>query len=375
MRKVTLAALALLSLMALSGISRGGKGAPCTITDMYLAGVPAEEVRHTLVVPRDWLEDGELVIEGEAPQAAEKIEVTLDGGKTWHTAKGTTSWYYSFQPLPRERFKIGARAWCQGRPATLYRKKFYNVSFTGKTAREIVTGRLQAMALFYQGKNRLQFMKLFSRWLRSPLYSNYRDLEVQVRNDFQWGGTIQYRFYLDQALKNGSTYIARTHWYLTYLGLMEPKEGYTEFHFDSGDRWKVTDIRGDKPFGIIEEPKPDLYIGEDEIQGEFPVGYPTGTLMVPIHNRGRIAARRVVVKVHCKGMGGFAGAGQAEDTETTVIKVVPIMGTRVATLILTATGGNLEWFPPVTCNIAVDPQNRISELDEGNNRSQKTFGP
>ncbi len=369
MKKGTLVALALFSLMAISGTSRGEKETPCTITEMYIAGVPAKEVRHTLVVPRDWLEGGKLIIEGEASQAAEKIEVTLDGGKTWQTAQGTTSWYCSFQPLPGEKLKIGARAWCGGKPAPLYRRKLYRASFTGKTAKEIVVEKLRAMELLYQGENRLQFMKLFSKRLRSPLYSNYRDLEVQVRNDFQWGGAIQYRFYTDQVLRSNGIHMVQTHWNLTYLGLMEPKEGYTEFHFDPGDSWKVVDIRGDKPFGIIEEPKPDLYIVEDEIDGKFIAFAPVGMVLVVVHNGGRIAARKVLVKVHCRDIGPVGAFPPSEATATATIKVVPINGVAVVNLLLQAP----EWHPPVTCIITVDPKNRISEIDESNNRAQKLF--
>ncbi len=344
----------------------------CVITEMYIAGLPAKDIQGELQVPQDWLEDGELVIEGQASKHVEKVEVTLDGGKTWKTAQGTSSWFFSIQPLPKENFKIAARTWCQGKPAHPYRRRFYKVSYVGKTSRAIIEEVFHKIELYYQGKNRLQIMKLFSRRLRSPLYSNYRELEVQIRNDFQWGSGMDFHFYIDQVLKSENIYIVQTHWDLTYLGLLEPKHGYTEFHFDSGNEWKIVDIRGDKPFGIVEEPKPDLEIAGDEIQGTFQGGYPTGTVIVPVHNNGRIAARKVAVKVYCKDNGGI-GYPPASATQTKTIKVVPIMSVQVVTFTMTASGGGLGWFPPVTCTITVDPQNRISELNEENNTAEVTF--
>jgi len=373
MRGTILTAIIALSLLLTFPNRSFGEAAPsCTITEMYIAGIPVEEISGNLTITRDWLEKGEIVIEGEAPPQAEKVEVTLDGGKTWHEAQDTPSWFYSFQPLPGEQYRIGARAWCKGKPAPAHRKKFYKAHYTSKTSREIVAEKLHQVELFYQGKNRLQFMTLFSKRLRSPLYSNYRDLEVQVRNDFQWGGAIQYHFYIDQILRTDGIYIVQTHWDMTYVGLMEPKEGYTEFHFDPGNGWKVADIRGDKPFGIIEEPKPDLYIVEDEIKGEFPQAFPTGTVIVPVHNGGRVSARKVVVKIYCMDEGGF-GYPPSAAKATSTVKTIPIMGTRIVTFVLQAGGGFGAWNPPVTCIIIVDPKNRVSEINEDDNRAQKVF--
>ena len=352
------------SILAVSSLAKGKEGDLCIITEMYIAGVPAQQITGELQVPRDWLEDGELIIEGQASKEVEKVEITLDNGKTWQPAQGTTSWYYSVQPLPGEKFRIAARAWCKGTPSHPYRRKFYKTVFIGKTSRDIIEGIFRKIELYYQGKNRLQVMKLFSRRFRSPLYSNYRELEVQIRNDFQWGSGMEYRFYIDQVLKSGNIYIVQTHWDLTYLGLLEPKHGYTEFHFDAGNQWKIVDIRGDKPFGIIEEPKPDLEVVESEIQGTSPDNM-RFILTIPVHNNGRIAARRVVVKATCRNAYNNPGS-----TATTTVKTIPIMGINIVTLEVNGYDWLLE---STTCTITVDPQNRISETNEDNNRVQKTF--
>ncbi len=336
----------------------------CKIDSVRVADIPVERLKGEFVIPWDLLSKGKLMIEGEASGNVEKVEVTVDGGKNWESVNGTELWDYEFTPSLEKKFKLGVRACCSGK-CYLYRRKFYNLIVSSKTSRDIIENKFLTISIAYETKNLGKILPLFSKWIRSPLYSNYRDLEVQIRNDFQWGEAIQYKFFIDQILKNENIYMVRTHWFLTYLGLLEPKEGDTEFHFDASQNWKIVDIRGDKPFGIIEEPKPDLYIAEDEVTGIITYNYyDNDILIVVVHNDGIIAARKVLLKVKC------GNNYTPYKISTKLIKVVPIKGVKVVNVILP----KISWEGTnVRCTIWVDPYNRISELNEDNNVVEKVF--
>ena len=324
----------------------------CMIQNLEIADVPASKIKSILVVPWDWLEDETLPIYGTATDAVSEVELSFDGGKSWVSLEARDVWSYSWKVEDTAEAQLKIRVKC-GDKVVPYRRRSYRIKIVKETSKEIIKHKLKLIETYYQLKNSIAIMKLFSQMLRSPLYRNYRDLWIQIRNDLQWGEGIQLHFYVDQILRDENLYIVKTHWDLTYLGLLEPKEGYTEFHFDAGDRWKIVDIRGDRVFGIIEEPKPDLFIIADEVNGNIS-GYDV-TLWIPVHNGGRIAARKVEVSVTCND-------GYCNKTSSVFLKVVPIKGLNIGVVILNMCGGS-----PVYCNINVDPKNRISELSEDNN--------
>ncbi len=323
----------------------------CMIQDLKIADIPASRIKGVLIVPWDWLEDETLPIYGTATDAVNMIELSFDGGKSWVSLEASDVWSYNWKVEDINELQLKIRAKC-GDKIVPYRRRSYRIKIVRETSKEIIKNKLKLIETYYQLKNSTAIMKLFSQMLRSPLYRNYRDLWIQIRNDLQWGEGIQLHFYVDQILRDENIYIVKTHWDLTYLGLLEPKEGYTEFHFDAADGWKIVDIREEKVFGIIEEPKPDLFIIAEEISGSW--GYDV-VITVPVHNGGRIAARKVEVNVSCND-------GYCSKTSSIFLKVVPIKGLSIGVITLNMCGGY-----PVYCNINVDPKNRISELNEDNN--------
>ena len=346
------------ALSFLSSIAYGGK--LCMIQDLKIADIPASRIKGVLIVPWDWLEDEALPIYGTATDAVNTVELSFDGGKSWISLEAGDVWSYDWKVEDTNELQLKVRAKCEDKIVP-YRRRSYRIKIVRETSKEIIKNKLKLIETYYQLKNSTAIMKLFSQMLRSPLYRNYRDLWIQIRNDLQWGEGIQLHFYVDQILRDENIYIVETHWDLTYLGLLEPKEGYTEFHFDAAGEWKIVDIREDKVFGIIEEPKPDLFIIADEITGN--VGYNSVTVVVPVHNGGRIAARKVEISVSCNQHYDVYNINLASFM---VLKLVPIKGLSIGVVNLHT---DLDLIPgiPVYCNINIDPKNKISELNEDNN--------
>lgn len=229
----------------------------------------------------------------------------MDKGESWQRAERTNHWSFSFSPEEYHRYDIGVRCLAGNVPSPMYRQKTFRVRYENKRTKEVIAKQLRKLERSYRIKSRFQIMALISRNVVTTMYPNFRALEEEIKNDIQWGQDILYRFYIDQVLRNKSIHMVRTHWYLTYWGLERPEEGETEFYFDFGDRVKIANIRGEKPFGLIERAYPDLMVDASEHQyvGQ---GF-GGNILVLVHNIGKITAKKVKIKVTYTFLGTAAG--------------------------------------------------------------------
>ncbi|GAF70525.1 unnamed protein product, partial [marine sediment metagenome] len=170
-------------------------------------------------------------------------------GQTWQETTGHKSWQYEFPPLPNYTYHLTLRV--TNADGVVSSPKTFGITrltYIPLTVSELIQRRADELAKVYMAKDRDRYMGFVSRG-----YQNYprgwHNLRKSIENDFKSLNNVVLRFSVNQVFKLEGVIMADIHWRLTYAGLLEPKEGYVEIHFDPADHMKILVQRKDLYFG------------------------------------------------------------------------------------------------------------------------------
>jgi hypothetical protein len=203
------------------------------------------------IIKGDLARSGEIFIVGTAEGGGgqvKKVEVSLDGGKTWKEAQGRESWRYRFKPLPRNSYELTLRA-TNTAGVISDQKAFGSIKLTYLpiTLWELVQQRADELAKAYMSRDLERYMGLISKdYQQYP--RGWQRLRRTIHNDFKSRNNIVLRFTVDQVYELEGAIMADMHWRLTYAGLAMPEEGYIEIHFDPTDQLKIVLQEKDRYF-------------------------------------------------------------------------------------------------------------------------------
>jgi len=204
------------------------------------------------IIRDDLTRDREILIAGQAQGGGplvEKVEVSLDNGQTWKEAAGRERWQYQFLPLPNYTYYLAFRVTnADGVVSDQKRFGITRLTYLPITLSELIQRQADELAKAYMSKNLERYMGLISRDYQN-LPPGWFRLRRAIENDFRSLNNITLRFTVNQVYETDTAIIADVFWRLTYGGLLEPKEGTVEIHFDPADHLKIILQRKDLYFG------------------------------------------------------------------------------------------------------------------------------
>jgi len=204
------------------------------------------------IVKGDLTLNGEVLLAGKAEGGGKqitKVEVSLDGGKTWKEAQGRESWRYSFIPVPRKTYELTLRAAnAAGICSDFKTFGMVKLSYLPITLSALISRRTDELATAYMSRDLERYMSLISKgYHRYP--EGLQRLRRVINNDFKSRNNIVLRFTVNQVFELEGAIMADIRWRLTYAGLAKPEEGYVEIQFDPVDQLKILVQEKDRYFG------------------------------------------------------------------------------------------------------------------------------
>lgn len=179
----------------------------------------------------------------------ERVEISLDGGQTWKEASGGENWRYEFTPLPNYTYHLTLRVFnADGVASNPKQFGITRLIYLPITFSELIQRQADELAQAYMSKDLQRYMGLISRDYQN-IPRGWHRLRRAIENDFKSLNNIALLFTVNQVYELKGAVMADIHWRLTYAGLLEPKEGYVEIHFDPTDQLKIILQRKDLYFG------------------------------------------------------------------------------------------------------------------------------
>jgi hypothetical protein len=242
---------------------------------------------------------------GDSP--VEKVEVSLNGGQTWREATGRERWQYEFSPLPNYTYHLTFRVTnADGVVSNPKRFGTTRLTYLPIILSELMQQQADELARAYMSKDLQRYMGLISKGYQN-IPRGWHRLRRAIENDFRSLNNIVLRFTVNQVFELENVVMADIHWKLTYAGLLEPKEGYVEIHFDSADQLKIILQRKDLYFG-------SALIGHNGRVQVGPSGMSNYVFIVSDLDKG--GANRVNVRVRAISGGGLILNVNVSLTET-----------------------------------------------------------
>jgi hypothetical protein len=244
--------MGIIFVICLLSVAWGAAAGEPRITSATIGKNDLMETSELTVIKDDLTRDLKILIVGQAAGGGprvEKIEVSLNGGQTWQDATGRERWQYEFSPLPDYTYHLTLRVTnADGVVSNPLVFGITRLTYLPITLSELIQERVDELAKAYMTKDRDRYMGFISRG-----YQNYprgwHNLRKAIENDFKSLNNVILRFSVNQVFETEKVIMADIHWRLTYAGLLEPKEGNVEIHFDPTDQYKILVQRKDLYFG------------------------------------------------------------------------------------------------------------------------------
>jgi len=252
------------------------------------------------IIKEDLTRDRKALIVGLAEGGGSrvaKVEVSLNGGQTWNEATGKEQWQYEFSPLPNYTYHLTFRATNADDVVSNAKKSSVTqLIYLPITLSELIQQLADELAKAYMSKNVERYMDLISRGYQNYPSGRHR-LRKAIENDFKSLNNIVLRFTVNQVFELEGVIMADIHWRLTYAGLLEPKEGYVEIHFDPTDHMKILVQRKDLYFGAA-------LIGHRGTIQVTDVGLDFRFIVI---DQDKVGAKRITIWVRIIGTCNFTG--------------------------------------------------------------------
>jgi hypothetical protein len=204
------------------------------------------------IIKENLTSSGEIMIVGTAnggKSQVTKIEVSLDGGKTWKKATGHESWQFRFVPVPNKSYQLTFRV--TNSAGLISAPKAFGITrltYIPITLWELIQQQADKLAKAYMSRDLERYMEFISRDYQNYPRGQHR-LRRTIHTDFKSLNNIVLHFVVDQVFEIEGAIMAEMYWRLTYAGLAMPEEGYIEIHFDPTDQLKIVLQEKDHYFG------------------------------------------------------------------------------------------------------------------------------
>jgi len=204
------------------------------------------------IIKQDLTRDREILIKGSAQgggQPVTKIEISLDGGKTWNEAQGLENWHYRFAPVAKKPYELALRVTnAAGIVSDPKAFGMVNLSYLPITLSELISRQADELAKAYMSRDLERYMSLISKgYHRYP--EGWLRLRRVISNDFKSRNNIVLRLTVNQVFELEGAIMADIRWRLTYAGLAKPEQGYVEIQFDPSDQLNILVQEKDRYFG------------------------------------------------------------------------------------------------------------------------------
>jgi hypothetical protein len=288
-----------------------------------------------------------------------KIEVSVDGGRTWQEAEGTDTWQYKFYPdegLYKVRFLASDE---KGNMAITGDLK---IIYTRLKPQEAIFNILKKIEESYEQENLEKFILCFSE----SRYPNYTKFKEAIIRDFQYFRNIRMfkrveRYNISSDQKEAFYDVL---WKSKYTDTRDnskfSRSTIISMYFIKEDGlWKVASMKNNNIFGTILLSDIDLTLSSSDISSS---GGAAPTITAAIRNNGEEEARNVKVKFYYRLVGG-SFISFAERTISSISR----KGSSSTSATLTGIQGN-----NITIKVDIDPDNTIAERNETNNSATIT---
>ncbi len=291
-------------LLSLLTLAWGAAPDEPSITSARVGNKELKGAAEVTVIKGDLTSSREVLIVGTADGGGprvEMLEVSMNGGQTWQEATGRERWQYRFVPAPNYTYDLTLRVTNEAGIVSDFRAfGVTRLTYLPLTLSELIQQRVDELARAYMAEDLAKYMGFISR-----NYQNYpggwHRLRRAITNDFRSLNNIVLRFTVNQVYETGRVVMADIHWRLTYAGLMEPKEGYVEIHFDPADQMKI----------LVQ--KKDLYFGAALIGHNARVQVARGVAPnqydFTVNDLDKVGAKRVTIRVRAISGGGVVFNG------------------------------------------------------------------
>jgi hypothetical protein len=270
------------------------------------------------IIKDDLTREREVLIAGKALGGlvpVVKVEVSLDNGQTWKEAGGREEWQYRFSPLPNYPYYLTFRVTnADGAVSDFRRLGVSKLIYLPLTLAQLIQRQADVLARAYMSEDLDGYMALISHDYQN-FPSGWFSLRRAIENDFRSLNNITLIFTVNQVYETDTEIVANVFWRLTYGGLMEPKEGTVEIHFDPTNRLKIILQRRDLYFGGV-------ITGHNGIITTTCLGVVT-TASFTVVDLDKVGANFVTIRVRFVSFVGVPGF----DGNVTLIETPPRSGT------------------------------------------------
>jgi len=245
--------IAVLSLVALAWGAAPQKTYKPSITSAKIGQKELVGATGVTIIKQDLARDRDILIRGSAQgggQRVAKVEVSLDGGKTWNEAQGLENWHYRFAPVAKKPYELTLRVTnAAGIVSDPKAFKVVQLTYRPITLSELIQQQADELAKAYMSRDLERYMSLISKgYHRYP--EGWHRLRRVINNDFKSRNNIVLRLTVNQVFDLEGAIMADIRWRLTYAGLAKPEEGYVEIQFDPVDHLKILVQEKDRYFGV-----------------------------------------------------------------------------------------------------------------------------
>jgi hypothetical protein len=300
----SISGLVLLSLLTLSWEAAADEP---SIISAKIGNKELKGTNEVTIIREDLTNRREILVVGTADGGGvrvEKVEVSLNGGQTWKEATGGERWQYEFPPLPNYTYHLAFRVTnADGIVSNPEKLGITQLTYLPLTLSELIQQQADELAKAYMSKDLERYMGFISRDYRN-YPSGWHRLRRSIENDFRSLNNIVLRFTVNQVFELEGVIMADIHWRLTHAGLIEPKEGYVEIHFDPADQLKILVQKKDLYFGAA-------VIGHD---GGIQVNDFGTDFIFVVTDLDKVGARRITIRVRIIGTAPFNGSLTLNET-------------------------------------------------------------
>lgn len=257
--RCVLSGIVLLSLVSLAWGAAPHKTYKPSVTSATIGKKELKGATGVTIIKGDLARSGEILIKGTADgggSQVKKVEVSLDGGKTWKEAQGRESWRYRFTPVANKGYGLSCRVTnAQGVISDPLAFGVVKLTYLPITLWKLIQQKADELAKAYMSRDLERYMGLISTNYQNYPRGQHR-LRRTIDKDFKFLNNIVLRFTVDQVFELEGAIMADMQWRLTYAGLARPEEGYVEIHFDPADQLKILLQEKDRYFGAASRTGP-----------------------------------------------------------------------------------------------------------------------
>jgi hypothetical protein len=316
----------------------------------------------TLNIFYEDLKEGKILFSLEKEPQIKKVEISLDGGKTWDTMQNEENGFiFEYRPLLKQQEIKPVFLISYKNGGAEIHNPYIRILYKKEKPEKAVLFLLEKMKRFYEQEKKDRFLDLFSY-----KFADRIEFEEAIQRDFYNYNNIRLLYRVDKLVFNPrqNKAILNVYWkkkYDTRLGSSQSQEAELTIQLEKeGINWKITGLKNNTIFGSSLLTPPDLKITGSDLSK-------TGASIInaTIHNIGNTSASNVKVEFYYFD----------RDTSTwksdgyTTISLIKANQNKTITHNYSKLGG----WGYTDIKVIIDPDNTIPEGDETNNEAQKTF--